>query len=350
MASGREAQRRGASKRIGSTGDFQARLGFYDRLVERVRALPGVESVGLTDALPLGRNRSWSVVPKGQVFRDDQVPTAFPRLVDSRYLKTMRIPILAGRDLSPFDTAESEPVMVVNRAMARRLWPGQDAVGQIVLLSRREWRVVGVAANVRHASLEEEGGFEMYLPITQNRGWGSLELVVRATTPPERLARSVHAAAGAIDPAVPASDQRTLDQMVDRALSPRRFILFLIGAFALAALLLASLGIYGVVSYSVSQRSQEIGIRMALGASPAGVRARVVGTTLALAGGGIAVGIAGALAVSRLLTSLLYGVSPFDPLTFAGTTLVLLALAVLASYLPARRASRVDPVRALRSA
>ena len=329
---------------------FQDRIALYDRLVHGVRSLPGVEAVGLTDALPLGRNRSWAVVPKGQTFRDDEVPTAFPRLVDSGYLKTMGIPVLAGRDLSASDTAEREPVMVVNRAMASRLWPGRDPLGQIVLLGRSEWRVVGVAGDVRHSSLEEEAGMEMYLPITQNRGWGSLELVIRAKTPPERLATSVRAAVRAIDPTVPASDLRTLDQIVGRAMSPRRFILFLIGAFACAALVLASLGIYGVVSYSVSQRSQEIGIRMALGASPAGVRARVVGRTLALAAAGIAAGRAGALALSRLLTSLLYGVSPFDPLTFAVTVVVLLALAVLAGYFPARRASLVDPIAALRSA
>ena len=328
--------------------EYQARMGFYERLVRDVRAIPSVESVGLTDALPLGRNRSWTVRAKGEVYRDEDVPTAFPRLVDGGYLKTMGIPILAGRDFSPFDKMESEPVMVINQAMAKQLWPGRDAIGQVILLGRSEWRVVGVAGNVRHSSLEEEAGLEMYIPITQNRGWGSLELVVRARTPPERLAPAVRAAVGAIDPTVPASDLRTLDQMVDRAMSPRRFILFLIGAFAAAALVLASLGIYGVVSYSVSQRAQEIGIRMALGASPGGVQARVVGGTLALAAAGVTAGVAGALALSKLLASLLYGVTPTDPLTFASTVALLLALAALASYLPARRASQVDPIRVLR--
>ena len=334
----------------GRYSDYQNRLAFYDRLVRDLESLPDVESVALTDTLPLGRNRSWGVMAKGEVYREDQVPTAFPRLVDSAYLKTMGIPVVAGRDLSPFDTAEREPVMVVNRAMASGLWPGRNAVGQVVLLGRREHTVVGVAGNVRHSSLEEEAGFEMYMPITQQRGWGSLELVVRARASAELLAPSVREAVHAIDPAVPASDLRTLDQMVDRAMSPRRFILLLIGAFALAALLLASLGIYGVVSWSVSQRAPEIGIRMALGATASSVRARVLVTTLWLAAAGIGAGLLGALMLSKLLTSMLYGVTPSDPLTFGAIVLLLLGLAVLSSYLPARRASRVDPISVLRSA
>ena len=327
---------------------YQDKLNFYTRLVQDIRGLPAVESVGLTDALPLGRNRSWTVAAKGEVYRDGQRPTAFPRIVDSGYLRTMGIPIVAGRDLSPFDTAGTEFVVLVNRTMAARLWPGKNAVGQILLNGQREWRVVGIAGNVRHSSLEEEAGMEMYMPITQQRDFLSLELVIRTKLPPEQFAASVRAAVRAIDPTVPASDLRPLEVLVDRAISPRRFIVFLVGAFAAAALFLASLGIYGVVSYSVNQRSQEIGIRMALGASPAGVQARVVGGTLALAGAGVVLGLAASLALSKLLSSMLYGVTATDPVTFGGTVMLLLALAAVAGYLPARRAARVDPNTVLR--
>jgi ABC-type antimicrobial peptide transport system permease subunit len=228
------------------------------------------------------------------------------------------------------------------------MWPGKNAVGQVLVNEGREWRVVGIAGNVRHSSLEEEAGMEMYMPITQQPDFLSLELVIRTKLPPEQFAASVRAAVRAIDPTVPASDLRPLEALVDRAISPRRFILFLIGAFAAAALFLASLGIYGVVSYSVNQRSQEIGIRMALGASPARVQARVVGGTLALAGAGVMLGVAASLALAKLLASMLYGVTATDPVTFGGTVLLLLALAAVAGYLPARRAARVDPITVLR--
>jgi ABC-type lipoprotein release transport system permease subunit len=213
-----------------------------------------------------------------------------------------------------------------------------------------EWRVVGVVANVRHSSLEEEAGLEMYMPIRQQSNWASLELVVRTNLPPESVAPGVRTALRAVDPRLPTSDYQTLDQIVDRSVSPRRFILLLIGAFAVTALLLASIGIYGVVSYSVSQQTQEIGIRMAMGASAAQVQGRIVVKTLILTSVGILVGMVGAFMVSRLMASLLYGVGPTDPLTFVAMTLLLTLISVLAGHLPARRASRIDPMSVLRSA
>ena len=326
---------------------YQDKIGFYTRLVQDVRALPAVESVGLTDALPLGRNRAWRVAAKGEAYPNGR-PTAFPRVVDSGYLGTMGIPLVAGRGLSPFDTADTEAVVVVNRTMAAGLWPGKNAVGQVLLNEGREWRVVGIVGDVRHSSLEKEAGMEMYMPIAQQSDFLSLELVVRTKLPPEQFAASVRAVVRAIDPTVPTSDLRPLEALVDRAISPRRFILFLIAAFAAAALFLASLGIYGVVSYSVNQRSQEMGIRMALGASPTGLQARVVAGTLGLAGTGIVLGLAASLALSKLLSSMLYGVSPTDPVAFGATVMLLLAVAGVAGYLPARRAARVDPIAALR--
>jgi len=328
--------------------DFAERIAFYERLVRSVEAVPGVEAVGLTDALPLGRNRAWGIRAKGEVYQEGQNPNAFPRLVDNGYIRTMQIPLIAGRDFTPHDTTDVEDVMIVNEAMARRLWPGRDPIGQTVLIGRGEWRVVGVVSNVRHSSLEEEAGLEMYLPIRQQSDWRSLELVIRTNLPPESLAPGVRGALRTIDPALPTSDFKTLGQMVDRAVSPRRFILLLLGAFALTAVLLASLGIYGVVSYSVNQRTQEIGIRMTLGASAAHLQMGVVARTLMLAAVGILMGLAGSFALSRLVASLLYGVSATDPATFVLMMILLILISALAGYLPARRASRIDPMSVLR--
>jgi len=322
------------------------RVSFYERLVQSVEVVPGVESAGVTDALPLGRDRSWGIFARGVTYPRGQLPTAHPRLVDHRYIRTMRIPLVAGRNFSAHDTAESEKVVIINEKAARRLWPGQNAVGQLAMIGG-ERRVVGVVGNVRHQSPEQEGELEAYLPLTQVTT-GSVELVVRTKLPPENVAPGVRAALRAVEPALPTAEFQTLGDLVDRAVSPRRFLMLLLGAFAAAALLLASVGIYGVVSYNVSQRTQEIGIRMALGASAGQVRRHVIGRTVALVSSGILVGVAGAAALARLTASLLYGLEPFDPATFIATVLVLVGVSVLAGYLPALRASRVDPMSALR--
>jgi putative ABC transport system permease protein len=323
------------------------RVAFFNELIRAVAAVPGVESVGLTDTLPLGRNRSWSVRAKGETYPEGQVPIVFPRIVDHGYLKTMRIPLRAGRDFMAHDTAESERVLIVNETMARRLWPGREAVGQIAMLGDREWRVAGVVGNVRHSALEQEAGLEMYLPITQS-GSGSVELVVRTKLPTETLVPSVRAALNQVDPKLPTSEFQTLGQLVDQATSPKRLVTLLLGSFSLLALILAALGIYGVISYAVTQRTHELGIRVALGADAHDVLKLVIGQGMRPVLIGLAMGMVGALTVTRLLTSLLFGVSPSDPHTLTGVTLLLLVVALLACYLPARRAAQVDPLIALR--
>jgi putative ABC transport system permease protein len=323
------------------------RVAFFNELIRSVEALPGVESVGLTDTLPLGRNRSWSVRAKGQTYADGQVPNAFPRIIDHGYLKTMRIPLLAGRDFSAQDTAERERSLIVNETMARRLWPGRDAIGQIAVLGSSEWRVVGVAGNVRHSALEQEAGLEMYLPITQS-GSGSVELVVRTKLSLEALAPNVRAALGKVDPRLPTTEFQTLGQLVDQAASPKRLVTLLLGGFSLLALILAALGIYGVISYSVTQRTHELGIRMALGARAADVLVLVIRQGMLPVAIGLALGLAAATALTRLMASLLFDVSATDPATFAGIALLLIAVALLACYIPARRAAKVDPMIALR--
>ena len=321
---------------------------FYREIVRQVEAIPGVESVGLTDALPLGRNRSWGVAAKGQTYTPETYPVALPRLIDPGYIRTMKIPLRAGREFTAHDTADTQKVLVINETMAERLWPDRDAVGQIALLGREEWQVVGVVGNVRHSALDQGAGMEMYLPMAQNRDWGSMDLVVRARLPIESLVPSVQAALRGVDADLPVSDFQPLEQLVDRAVSPRRFVTLLLGGFALLALVLAALGIYGVISYSVKQRTNEIGIRIALGASAAAVLKLVIGQGVKLTLIGLVIGLGAALVLTRVLSTLLFGVKATDPMTFVGIALLLGGVAFVACYIPARRATKVDPMVALR--
>jgi putative ABC transport system permease protein len=320
---------------------------FYDRLVRAVAVVPGVTSAGITDALPLSRDRSWTVGARGVNYPKGQVPIAHPRMVDWNYLRTMQIPLIAGRYFDVHDGPKSEPVIIVNEKMAKRLWPGVNPLGQVAQVNGG-CRVVGVVGNVRHQALEEEGGLEFYLPITQTHN-GSVELVVRTTLAPAAVASGLRAALRSVDPNLPSAEFHELNELVSRAVSPRRFMVILLSGFAAAGLLLASIGIYGVVSYSVGRRTQEIGIRMALGASAGKVRGQVMMQTIAMVSIGIGAGIAGALALSRLMSSLLYRMAPVDPPTLFATVLVLLVVASSAAFVPALRASKVDPMTALRT-
>ena len=240
--------------------------------------------------------------------------------------------------------------MIVNETMAERLWPGLEPLGRVATFGAVERQVVGVAEDVRHSSLEERGGPEAYLSLGQQEDWGSMELVVRSQLPLETLVPSVREAVRQIDPRLPTAEYRTLESIVEKAVSPRRFLLLLVGSFAFTALLLAALGIYGVVSYSVSRRTQEIGIRMALGESPAEVRRRFVRKSLRLALIGVGAGTLCSLGLSSVMSSLLFGIGPADPVTYGLVILALTLTAAAAAYVPARRASRTDPAQVLSSA
>ncbi len=218
---------------------------YFDEVLRRAREIPGIEAAGLTDALPLGRNRSWGAAAKGHVYAKGEFPIAFVRMVSDGYVGAMGIPLIAGRDFSERDTPNTESVIVINETMARRLFPGQDAIGQMVgACNDNGRRVVGVVGDVRHLALEQGAGMEMYLPIRQCNDWSSVDLVVRTTLPPAELAGAVRAALKPVDPNLAANDFRTLQQLVDKAVSPRRFVVMLLGGFAVFALILASLGIY----------------------------------------------------------------------------------------------------------
>jgi predicted permease len=343
---------RAATMRVDPSFRFSGstqRNSYMDEVLQRTRSLPGMRAVGLTDVLPFAGDRSWQVSGKGQIYRKGQYPPEpFVRVVSEGYFESLGIRLQAGRRFTERDRESSEPVVIVNETLARTLWPGQEAVGQIITQDGGR-RVVGVVADVRHEALEKVGGAEMYLPMRQTGDYGSMNLVVRTALPPNVLASSVRAALRPIDPNLPVSEFRTLQDLVDKAVSPRRFLVLLLAGFAGFALLLASLGIYAVISYSVNQRTQEIGIRMALGASATSLQGRILLRTMGLAALGLALGMAASRALTGALESLLFGVTPGDPVTFVAIGALLIAVAAGAGYIPARRASRIDPMVALRS-
>ncbi len=321
---------------------------YFSEALRRVMDVPGIESAGLSDALPLGHNRSWSVAAKGIQYTPETFPVGFPRIISEGYFHAMEIPLKDGRDFSARDDQGTLPVIILNQTCARNLWPGQNPIGKIVA-EDVDRTVVGVVGDVHHMALEEGSGNEFYIPIRQTNDYGSVDLVVRTSMTTMDLASRLREALRPIEPDLPTQNLRTMQTVVDRAVSPRRFVVILLGGFALFALVLASLGIYAVISYSVSQRTQEIGIRMALGASAETLQKGILLQTLGLAGIGMAAGIAASWILARALSSMLFGVTPSDPLTFAGMVIVLTAVAGLAGYLPARRASRIEPSSALRT-
>jgi predicted permease len=338
--------------RISPTVNFStpaAARGYMETLIRRVEAVPGVESAGITDTLPLGRNRSWGGAAKGRVYKPEDYPNAYPRVVDCGYLPTMRISLRAGRYFAPTDDAAAPHVIIINRTMAQELWPDQNPLGQFVVTSGGDWRVIGIVEDVRHQALDEAPGPEMYLPWTQCTDMSAVELVIRSPRRVDSLAPDIRSVLKDFDPSLPRTQFRTLSQIVDGSLGPRRMITQILGFFSWMALLLASVGLYGVTAYSVGQRTQEIGIRVAIGAQRSDVLRLVIGEGLRTVVIGIGLGLAVALIATRVMGSLLYGVSATDPLIFAAIAAVLSAVALAACYLPARRAMRIDPMVALRN-
>jgi predicted permease len=318
----------------------------FRQIVTRVSALPGVEAAGFADFLPLGRNRAWGTpVPKGKTFPEGALPGPLVYVISPGYVRAMGMR-LHGRDFTWNDDPNSERVVLINASAARIYWPGEDAVGRILVASGGDCRVVGVVDDIHADNVEGDPGSQIYYPITQ-QGPADAQLVIRTSLPPASLAGSVLHALRELNPNQPAAEFRPIRTIVDRANSPRQFFMLLVGVFAGLGLLLASLGIYGVIAYSVTQRTQEIGIRMALGASRGRVQRGVLARTLWLVLAGIVVGTLGSFAASRAIASLLFGTQPTDLVTYAGMIVLLTAVALVAGYLPARRASRIDPMIAL---
>ena len=317
-------------------------------MLQRILAVPGIEAAGIADNLPLDMNRSWGLSAKGKQYKPGELPATFVYVVTPGYLNVMGMRMLAGRDISWNDETGKERVVIINQTAARYLWPGEDPVGRIALVNGMDTRVIGVMADVRESSAETAPGWQMYLPVMQNGSVGA-QLVVRTKLRPDVLASSVMATLRSINPAQPATEFRPIQNIVDHSVSPRRFFVSLVGTFAVLGLVLASLGIYGVISYSVTRQTQEIGIRMALGATVVNVQLQVIAKTLRLALIGIVLGAIASFAMARAITSLLFAVQPNDPPTFTSTIFLLTVVAIMAGYVPARRASRINPLIALRN-
>jgi predicted permease len=329
-------------------GNADKRGEVLSEMVRRVSALPGVESAAVTDLLPLVKGRSWDLISKEKPHVGGADTDAFIYVVTPGYLRTMGMRLLAGRDLDWHDTAKSEPVIVINEAAARREWPGEDPIGKLARgIGQGDSRVVGLIADVHESSVETPSSAEVYVPMMQ--AWpNQAQLVVRSRLPLGAIAPAVMQTLRAMNPDQPATEFKELQTIVDQSTSPRRFLAVLVGIFAALGLVLASLGIYGVISYSVAQRTQEIGIRMALGASAGQVQRGVMTKTLRLALVGMAVGTLTSFLMARGIAALLFETAPTDLATYAGVLVLLGVVAVVAGYLPARRASRISPMVALR--
>ena len=317
-------------------------------ILAAVKALPGVEAAGVADMIPLDRDRGWSLVNPSREYRKDEDQGAVVRIVTPGFFDAIGIRLTVGRDISWLDTLTNQPVVVINESAARQHWPGQSPIGHLARgMGDRPATVIGVVADVRVSSLEFSPGSEMYLPVSY--GPEGAELVVRSKLPPDVLTASVLPLLRHLNPAQPNATFRPVQALVDHAVSPRRFFVYLVAIFAALGLVLAALGIYGVVSYSVMRKTQEIGIRMALGATPGQVQRSVLARTLKLALIGVAAGAAASVAASKVIASLLFKTEPNDPTTFVRVIFLLVFVSVLAGYLPALRATRIDPATALRN-
>jgi predicted permease len=332
---------------VGGDLDVKARHVLLQEITRRIRALHGIDAAALTDALPLERNRTWTIGAPGRDYRRGEVPLGFVYITGPGFFETMGMRVRAGRDLADGDRADSEPVVVVSESLARALYPDQDAVGRIARIGRRDLRIVGIVADIRQTSLETAGALHFYLPYTQIDD-SNMDLVVRSSLPIASMAPAIRRALGDLDPRLSATDLRPLDSLVDRAISPRRFLVALLGGFAIIALALACIGIYSTVAFSVGERVREFGVRMALGATAGDISRGVFRQTAMLAAVGVTIGALASLWLARLMTSLLFETSATDALTFAVTALVLATVAVVAGYVPAARAARLSPMVALR--
>jgi len=325
---------------------------FFSDVLSRVESLPGVRSAALSDSLPLSPYRARLMIRReiatpGAAGPSTSVVLMSRLSVSPGYFHTLGIPVLKGRTFTEGDNEQSLKVAVVNETLARHLWPSADPVGQRLPLLGDELTVIGVVGNTRHEGLGQDPASEIYVPSLQQPE-ESMQLAVRTAQDPTSLASAVRGQIAAIDPEQPIYNVTTLAQTLSESVAPRRFNMLLLGIFAAIALALATVGIYGVMAFSVTQRTHEIGIRMALGAERREVLGLVVRQGLRLTVVGVVLGVAGALALTRFLTGFLYGVRATDPATFVVVSLALVTISILASYIPARRATKVDPMVALR--
>src|SRR3954454_17930234 len=334
---------------------------FYDQVLQRVRALPGVQFAAVTDDLPLEGGSMQPVAVEGHpVVEMAHQPEVSVRLLSPLFMKAMGIPVLRGREFTDADTATSAPVVLVSESMARQFWPDQDPIGKRLTLTffpKVVREVVGVVGDVKDRGLDNQDAIStLYWPLSQFYAppvWGhframGLTLVVRSVSTPESMVAAVRNAIHEISPAMPLTDVRSMNDIVEESLSPQRFNMLLLAAFAGLALVLASVGLYSVVAYATRQRVKEIGIRMALGADRSDVLRGVVLDGLRPTLTGIVIGTAAAISLSRVLATLIYGVNGTDASTYVAVSALLGGVGVFASIIPAYRATLIDPVRTLR--
>jgi predicted permease len=342
--------------RLYLTGDHYqpapTRIAFYRDALQRLQELPGLEAAAASNGVPIGQGGGGvPVAVEGQAVTPGEEPVAGFRTVTDGFFRTLKIPLRDGRTFLPRENAESAGVVVVNETAAKRFWPGAAALGHRLRFTSDtavRWRtVVGVVGDVRASELDATPEPQVYVPYADSPRY-HMSLLLRTSSDPAAMAPSARAAIRAIDPGIALFDVLPYEDVIARSIWPRRLVGLMLGVFAVIALLLAAVGVYGVMSYAVAQRTHEIGLRMALGAEVRHVLRLIVGRGLALAGIGAAIGLLGAFGITRALKSLLFGVSATDPLSFAGIAVLLTGAAFLASYLPARRAARVDPMVALR--
>jgi predicted permease len=337
----------------------QQRKAYFQNVLERVQALPGIQSASLSSLTPLeGRYSRTQLKIEGRTpFPQEQEPLVDMNLISPDYLRTMGIELRAGRPFAAQDGAEAQQVVIINETIAQRFFPNENPIGQRLVVGPIPRTITGVVGNTRHLGLDQDVHLEIYLPYTQFPDWSwSLVLAARVApgqnnpaSLPGQIA-AIRDQVRAIEPNEPINQIASVEERLSnsRAVAGHRFQMLLFGIFAVVALVIATVGIYGVISYAVSQRTQEIGIRMALGAQANDVLRLVIWQGMKLALIGVTLGIAAALALTRVMTRLLFNVSATDPLTFVAVTTVLVLIAFIANYVPARRATKVDPLVALR--
>jgi putative ABC transport system permease protein len=334
--------------------DQQQHVQFFERALAKIRALPGVEAAAGTFRVPIAGFATAIFSVQGKPVPTGQAPIADYRAITVGYFRAIGIRLLKGREFTERDSADAPDAVIVNEELARRSWPGEDPIGKRLQVGTEltRWRqVVGVVGNARLSGLEAKVDPAIYVPFPQNSWPNALRnsfIVLRATTDPQSLIPAIRRELRSVDPTFPITQIRTMDEIVGDSLSQRRFNTALLALFAFVAVALAAVGIYGVMSYAVSQRTREMGIRMALGAEQSDITKLVTSNGARLAALGIAIGVVAAAISSRLMSSLLFGITATDPMTFVFTALLLAAVTLLASYIPSRRAARTDPIAALR--
>jgi putative ABC transport system permease protein len=325
------------------------RAAFLRQLLESLNATPGIEMAAATDRLPLSGETNWGRINiAGRLLLDSaHAPAVEGRAVSANYFRTLGIPLLHGREFTEDDVAAQRHVAIINQQMADRFWPGGDPIGQRVVSAYHpddSREIVGIVQNIKDSSLDSESPAEMYTPYG---GWSTMNIVLKSNLAPSAAVAAVRAQAARLDPGVPVYEVRRMTEVVGQSVARQRFELFLLGVFASIALLLAAVGIYGLLAFAVSRRTHEIGLRMALGARPRGILVLILWQGMKLVAAGVAAGVVASLALTRLISSLLFHVSPVDPLTLCTVTLVLATAGALACWIPARRAMAADPMAAL---